>query len=157
MVLDLDFKLKRKRQLRSWGNVVLGENSNISDIKSQLDSLNTTSSIYLKPISSKKNGVLSTLLFELERTAFYHGIIIRHSPVSECSMVLNTHMEKGYDRVVAVSTSLLQDVPTPTDQVPFLVVPHTQCPRPAVAPLFAAPTASAGHDTTDRGTGGFQG
>ncbi|MEQ2179577.1 hypothetical protein GOODEAATRI_026599 [Goodea atripinnis] len=34
-------------------------------------------------------------------------------------------MQKGYDRVVAVSTSLLQDVPTPTDQVPFLVVPHT--------------------------------
>lgn len=48
-------------------------------------------------------------------------------------------MEKGYDRVVAVSTSLLQDVPTPTDQVPFLVVPHTQCPRPTVAPLFSHP------------------
>ena len=60
-------------------------------------------------------------------------------------------MEKGYDRVVAVSTSLLQDVPRPTDQVPFLVVPHsTRSPRPAVAPLCSEPQSpSAGHDTTE--------
>lgn len=66
-------------------------------------------------------------------------------------------MEKGYDRVVAVSTSLLQDVPTPTDQVPFLVVPHTQCPRPAVAPLFSHPNHHQQVTTRPEGTGGFQG
>lgn len=65
-------------------------------------------------------------------------------------------MEKGYDRVVAVSTSLLQDVPTPTDQVPFLVVPHTQCPRPAVAPLFLTQTAIS-TSRQPEGTGGFHG
>lgn len=63
-------------------------------------------------------------------------------------------MEKGYDRVVAVSTSLLQDVPTPTDQVPFLVVPHTQCPRPAVAPLFSHPNRHQQVTTRPKGTGG---
>lgn len=67
-------------------------------------------------------------------------------------------MEKGYDRVVAVSTSLLQDVPTPTDQVPFLVVPHTQCPRPAVAPLFSHPQRHQQVTTTRGNMGGeFQG
>lgn len=65
-------------------------------------------------------------------------------------------MEKGYDRVVAVSTSLLQDVTSPTDQVPFLVVPHTQCPRPAVAPLFSHPNRHQ-HVTTTRGNRGFSG
>lgn len=66
-------------------------------------------------------------------------------------------MEKGYDRVVAVSTSFLQDVTSPTDQVPFLVVPHTQCPRPAVAPLFSHPNRHQ-HVTTTRGNrGGFRG
>lgn len=65
-------------------------------------------------------------------------------------------MENGYDRVVAVSTSLLQDVPTPTDQVPFLVVPHTQCPRPAVAPLFSHPNRQQVM-TQPEGTGGFSG
>ena len=59
-------------------------------------------------------------------------------------------MEKGYDRVVAVSTSLLQDVPTPTDQVPFLVVPHTQCPRPAAAPLLSAPPDAIDSSRTTR-------
>lgn len=63
-------------------------------------------------------------------------------------------MEKGYDRVVAVSTSLLQDVPTPTDQVPFLVVPHTQCPRPAVAPLFSHPYRHQQVTTTRGNMGG---
>lgn len=62
-------------------------------------------------------------------------------------------MEKGYDRVVAVSTSLLQDVPTPTDQVPFLVVPHTQCPRPAVAPLFSHPNRHQQVTTRPEGQG----
>lgn len=67
-------------------------------------------------------------------------------------------MEKGYDRVVAVSTSLLQDVPTPTDQVPFLVVPHTQCTRPAVAPLYSHPNGHQQVTTRPKGTGGgFQG
>lgn len=66
-------------------------------------------------------------------------------------------MEKGYDRVVAVSTSLLQDVPTPTDQVPFLVVPHTQCPCPAVAPLFSHPDRHQQVTTRPEGTGGFSG
>ena len=62
-------------------------------------------------------------------------------------------MEKGYDRVVAVSTSLLQDVPTPTDQVPFLVVPHTQCSCPAVAPLFSHPNRHQQVTTRPKGTG----
>lgn len=66
-------------------------------------------------------------------------------------------MEKGYDRVVAVSTSLLQDVPTPTDQVPFLVVPHTQCPRPAVAPLFSHPYRHQEVTTTRGNMGGVSG
>lgn len=66
-------------------------------------------------------------------------------------------MEKGYDRVVAVSTSLLQDVPTPTDQVPFLVVPHTQCPRPAVAPLFSHPNRHQQITTRPKGGRGGSG
>lgn len=70
-------------------------------------------------------------------------------------------MQKGYDRVMAVSTSLLQDVPTPTDQVPFLVVPHTQCPRPAVAPLFShiqTTTITIGRPRTQpKGTACFRG
>lgn len=86
-------------------------------------------------------------------------ILARHHhhqalPCHVNALCINTHMEKGYDRVVAVSTSLLQDVPTPTDQVPFLVVPHTQCPRPAVAPLFSHPNHHQ-QVTTTRGNRGF--
>lgn len=56
-----------------------------------------------------------------------------------------------------MSTSLLQDVPTPTDQVPFLVVPHTQCPRPADAPLFSAPNRHQQATTRPTGDRGFSG
>lgn len=58
----------------------------------------------------------------------------------------------GYDIVVAVSTSLLKDVPTPTDQMPFLVVSHTQCPGPTGAPLFPA-TANREKEQRDLATG----
>lgn len=90
------------------------------------------------------------------------SILARHHhhqalPCHVNALCFNTHMENGYDRVVAVSTSLLQDVPTPTDQVPFLVVPHTQCPRPAVAPLFSHPNRHQQVTTGPEGTGGFQG
>lgn len=78
------------------------------------------------------------------------SILARHHHHLHQALWINTHMEKGYDRVVAVSTSLLQDVTSPTDQVPFLVVPHTQCPRPAVAPLFSHPNRHQ-HVTTTGG------
>ncbi len=56
---------------------------------------------------------------------------------------------------MAVCTSLLQDVATPTDQVTLLVVLHTQCPRPAVTPLLRPRPGSQvrGHTTTAEGGG----
>lgn len=62
----------------------------------------------------------------------------------------------GYDRVVAMSTSLLQDVPTPTDQVPFFVVSHAQRPAPAGAPLFSH-HPSIGHSQQAKETARFGG
>lgn len=56
---------------------------------------------------------------------------------------------------MAVCTSLLQDVATPTDQVTLLVVPHTQCPCPAVTPLLRPRPGSQvrDHATTAEGGG----